>query len=333
MEFVEGLLLLGHRLVMLPGFRDHHHQGVGQRAAGEVQQLQYVVQDGRVGAFGIDDRQRLAQFVAEQLGTEMRLTGVHPVHVAAQSVDLAVVRDVAVRMGPRPGGESVGGEARVDHRDGALDALIGQVRIEHPQLRGVEHALVNDGPAAERRDVEVAARRDRRARYGLLDEPADDIEFALERHVLDQAGRPIDEDLANQRLGGFGTRAQARVLCRDVAPAQEMQTFVRDHLLEQAEAFDAADLVLREEDHAHAVAALASQVDAGLGGHVGEEAVGDLDRQAGAVTGVLLRAGCAAVLKVDQDGQGVTNDRMRRAAGDVHDKAEAARIVLELGGV
>ena len=55
-----------------------------------------------------------------------------------------------------------------------------------------------------------------------------------------------------------------------------MQAFVGDDLLEEAEALNSADLVLREKDHTYAVAALATEVDAGFGGHVGQEAVGDL---------------------------------------------------------
>ncbi len=163
---------------------------------------------------------------------ELRLAGVHPVDVAAKGVDLAVVRDVAVRMSSRPGRKGVGREARVDHGDGALDALVGQVRVEDAQLRGVEHALVDDGPAAERRDVEVAARRNRRARDGLLDEAADDVELAFEGQVLDQALRAIDEDLANERLCCPGAGAEARILGWNVTPAQEVQALVGDDLLE-----------------------------------------------------------------------------------------------------
>ena len=55
----------------------------------------------------------------------------------------------------------------------------------------------------------------------------------------------------------------------------------------------------------------------------------DLDGQPGAVAGVLLGAGGAAVLEVDEDGQRVANDGVGRPAGDVHDEAEAARVVLE----
>ena len=58
-ELVEGLLLRAHRLVLGPGLRDHHHHGVRQRAPREVQQLEHVVEHGRVGAVGVDDGEDL----------------------------------------------------------------------------------------------------------------------------------------------------------------------------------------------------------------------------------------------------------------------------------
>ena len=175
MELVEGLLLRGHRLVVLPGLGHHHHQRVGHAPAGEVEQLEGVVQDGRVRAVDVDRRQGLGQLITEQFGVKLALAGMHPVDVAAQGVDLAVVGDVAIRVRPRPGREGVGREARVDHGDGALDALVVQIRVEGPELRGVEHALVDHRPAAQRRNVEVAPAGDGGPRHGLLDQAPNDV--------------------------------------------------------------------------------------------------------------------------------------------------------------
>ena len=81
-----------------------------------------------------------------------------------------------------------------------------------------------------------------------------------------------------------------------------MEALVGDDLLEEAETLDTADLVLGQEDHANAVATFATEVDAGLCGHVGQETVGNLDRQARAVAAVLLGTGGAAMLQIDEDG-------------------------------
>ena len=92
------------------------------------------------------------------------LAGAHPVAVALHRVDLAVVGDVAVRMGQRPRRERVGAEAAVHQRQRALHALVAEIGEEHRQLRRGEHALVDQGAAAERREVGLAARRAARAR-------------------------------------------------------------------------------------------------------------------------------------------------------------------------
>ena len=108
---VERLLRGVHLRVVLPRLRDHHHDRLLEGAAGEQQELEHVVEAAGVGAVGLDDREGKRQIVAEQLALQDALAGVHPVHVAAQRVDLAVVAHEAVRLGTIPRGESVGGEA------------------------------------------------------------------------------------------------------------------------------------------------------------------------------------------------------------------------------
>ena len=90
---------------------------------------------------------------------QQRLAGRHPVLVAADRVDLTVVRDEPVRVRQRPGRERVRREPGVHQRDRAVDPLVGQVREERRQLVGGEHALVRDGARGQRREV----RRRRRA--------------------------------------------------------------------------------------------------------------------------------------------------------------------------
>jgi signal recognition particle GTPase len=63
----------------------------GSERPARYEQLERVVEHRRVAAVGVDDREELLDVVAEQLALEQRLAGVHPVDVAAQGVDLAVV--------------------------------------------------------------------------------------------------------------------------------------------------------------------------------------------------------------------------------------------------
>jgi len=110
-EVVEAAQLVGDVVASGVGFGDHHHQRVRDRAAAEHEQLEHVVEVGRVGAAFPDDGEHLAQVVAEEVGRELRLARAHPVDVAAQRVDLAVVRDHPVRMRELPARERVGRKA------------------------------------------------------------------------------------------------------------------------------------------------------------------------------------------------------------------------------
>ena len=327
-ELVERLLVGAHGGVAGPGLGHHHHHGVRQLAPGQGEQLQHVVEHARVGAVGVDHREDLLQVGAEQAGAHHRLARVHPVDVAAQRVDLAVVRDVAVRVGARPGGEGVGGEARVDHRQRRDHPLLPEVRVELDELRGVQHALVDDGLVAERGDVEVGAPVDGRARHLLLHQPTDDVELALEGGAVEQPLAAPHEDLADDRLGGLGRGAQGAVVGGDVAPAEDELPLLAHRLLEEPLAGGPPLGGGRQEDHAHAVVAGAGQREAELAAAFPQEGVRHLDEDAGAVAGVLLGAHRAAVLQVDEHGERPPHGVVRGTPLDVDHEAEAAGVLL-----
>ena len=62
------------------------------------EQLEHVVEGRRIGAAGLYDREDLCEILAEQLRRKLRLACPHPVDVAADRVDLAIVGDHAIRM-------------------------------------------------------------------------------------------------------------------------------------------------------------------------------------------------------------------------------------------
>ena len=82
--FVERAAVLIHELSR-PGFRDHHHHGVGQRIATHDQHFQAIVETGGVGLAVVNERPNLVQVFrpgsARQLPAGARAD---PVHVAAQ---------------------------------------------------------------------------------------------------------------------------------------------------------------------------------------------------------------------------------------------------------
>ena len=119
---IEALAVVVHRRVPLPRLGDHHHHRVRQRAAAERQQLDHVVELRRVALAGHDDREQPLEPAGELRALQLAAPRLHPVAVAAQRVDLAVVRDVAERLREVPRRERVGREPRVHDRDRARRA-------------------------------------------------------------------------------------------------------------------------------------------------------------------------------------------------------------------
>ncbi|MBG9885011.1 hypothetical protein ABE10_00105, partial [Bacillus toyonensis] len=152
MELVEGTEVGIEVVLSLPRRRHHHHDGVRQRAPGESEQLEHLVEGCGITRTVRADRQQRAD-VAQELRLELRLTRTHPVAVASDSVDLAVVGEHAQGLGERPGGEGVGRITRVHDRKLRGEALVLEVRIERLQLERGHHALVPEGARGECHEV------------------------------------------------------------------------------------------------------------------------------------------------------------------------------------
>ena len=146
---VERAALLVHERVARPGLRNHHHHRMGERVAALHQEFERIVEAGGIGLALVGDRPELVDIVAEQVGGDRRLARRHPVDVAAQRVDLAVVRDHTVGVGERPSRESIGGEPLVHERERALEIPVTEIGIIGAELVGQEHALVDDGAAGD----------------------------------------------------------------------------------------------------------------------------------------------------------------------------------------
>ena len=325
-ELVEVLPGARHRLVVRPRLGDHHHHRVRQRPPCQKEQLEDVVEHPRVRPLGVDDRDALLQVVAEQLGGEHALAGVHPVDVAAQRVDLAVVGDHPVGMRARPVGEGVGRKPRVHQRQRRLDALVLQVEIERGQLIAVQHPLVDDGSRGEAGDVEARLLGDLQAADRVASAPADDVELPLEGVVLDDRRVTGDEELLDDRLRLAGGRPQHPAVDRDLAPAEHALPLVTHDLLEQVLAGGPAARIAGQEHHPDAVVPDRGERDVplGLGAGGGQEVVRDLDEDAGAVAGVLFRPARTAVLEVEEYLDPVPDDLVGLASLQIDNEANPA---------
>ena len=152
-EPVEGPAGRVHLGVVLPRLRDHHQDRVRQGPAAEVQQLEHLVEGGRVAGPRRADGRQPGQVAGDHVAGQLALPGRHPVAVALDRVDLAVVRDQPVRVGERPGRERVGGEPRVHQGELGDVPAVGEVREERLQLGRGEHALVDDRAGRQGREV------------------------------------------------------------------------------------------------------------------------------------------------------------------------------------
>ncbi len=266
-----------------------------------MQQLENLVERGGVAAVGVADRVEPAQVARDQVALEQRLACAHPVAVAARGVDLAVVRDEPERVRQRPARERVGREPAVHDRQRRLHALVAEVGEEVLQLLGREHALVDQGAARQRREVDVELV------LGALAQ--------AERHPVEleaRAARSSSEATnisANDGIVPRDIDAEDVGVDRHLAPAENGEAlFDRDRL--DAQLGRRGGLVVeRQERHAGRVRAQLGQLDATDGA---QELVGDLHQDAGTVAGVGLAADSSAVIEVAQRCQTLGDDVVAR---------------------
>ena len=309
-EPVEGPAGRVHPGVVLPRLRDHHQHRVRQRPPAQVQQFQAGVEAGRVARGLAEHRQQAldsppAGIRPDQAGGQARLPGPHPVAVAPDRVDLAVVRDEPVRMGQWPGGQRVGGEPGVHQREGGCVLRIGQVRVELLKLGRGEHPLVHDRRRRQAGEV--------RAGLGL------GLLAQAERPPVERqpplAGGGADEHLGQPRHRRPRAVAAAARVMRNVTPAEHGQVLPGGDALDRRDGGGRAAAVIavrRQEHHPGRIGTRRRQRE--LAGGT-EEGVRDLGGDARAVAGVRVAALRAPVLQVAQHGQRAGHDVMAAAAG------------------
>ncbi len=168
---------LRHRRVLADAGRDHQRLGHRRIAPGTHQQLEHVVERRGIRPAGLHHRLDVVHVRPERRIGQPRLVAPHPVGVAADRVDLAVMREHAERLRQSPGREGVGRIALVIDGEARDEARIEQVRIELRQALGQEHALVDDRARRQRAEIQF---RDLRRDRLFLDAPPHDVEVALE---------------------------------------------------------------------------------------------------------------------------------------------------------
>mmetsp|Transcript_9325 Transcript_9325/g.18390 ORF Transcript_9325/g.18390 Transcript_9325/m.18390 type:complete len:502 (-) Transcript_9325:881-2386(-) len=151
--------LLGGRDVdvVLVGFRDHHHHGLGNGALRALdKELKHRVNVTRVGhVVGADGQKTSLIVVGEQGRLHDTTASVHPVLVTTESVDLSVVAKHTVGLCAVPTGEGVSGKTRMHKCEVRLEVGVDKIQVVLGQLLGGELTLVSDGPCGKTAHVEV----------------------------------------------------------------------------------------------------------------------------------------------------------------------------------
>jgi hypothetical protein len=327
--FVEGATARVHRAVLLPRLGDHHHDGLADRVAGHRQQLEAVVEGGGVGLAGEADRVQLAQVLAQHRRGHHAFARLHPVVVALDRVDLAVVGDIAVGVGQRPLGEGVGREALVHQAQRRDAARVLQVEVVGTDLVRQQQALVHHGTAGHAGDVVLVAVLETQGLDIGTGGLADHVELALERVLHDHIGAAADEDLAHDRLLlAHGGRHRHLEVDRHIAPAQQDLALGLDRALHLLLASQAGSMLLGQEDEADAVLASRRQGHALLGHLFAIQLVGDLDQQTGAIAHQRIGTDGAPVIQVLEDLEGLADDGMALLALDMGHEADAAGVMF-----
>ena len=241
---------------------------------------------------GLDHRFDFLDPLAETGVGHARLVTIHPVDIAFNRVDLAIVSEHPEGLGQVPGRKGVGRIALVIDREIGDETFIQQIGIKRGHLFGQEHALVDDRPAGQRADVKIG---DLRGQHRFFDAPADDVEIAL-KIAFGVASRGRDHDLLDLRPRDIGFLANHRNVHRHLAPAIDGEAVVENFLFDDGPAALLGHQIgARQEHHANRHIGVLGDGVPGALDMLAEKVLGNLQVDTGAVTGLAVGVDRAAM--------------------------------------
>ena len=277
-----------------------------QGPAGHQEKFHRIIQARRIALFLIDNGVEFFEVIAKQVGRQAPLTRPHPIDVAAQRIDFAVVHDIAIGMRQRPRGEGIRTEAGMNEPQGRDHAGISQVREKASKLLRQQHAFIDDGVGRQAAHIDSPSFHQR----GLANRPGntlpDDVQLPFKLGLVQNIAR--DEKLSYVRKGLLCQRTDVFELHRDVAPSQKPQPFFTNDRFKEAFTLPAKRFILWQEHHPHPIATRLGQLQADVLTGTPEKFVRDLQKNPRAVTGTRIATLRPAMVQILQHVQRFFDD-------------------------
>ncbi|KYD27009.1 hypothetical protein B4109_1240 [Geobacillus stearothermophilus] len=243
-----------HLLIPKPRFRNEHHRDMGRLPASENEKFKRIVQNRRVAAVRIQNRHDFFQIRAERFGHKLFLARRHPVDVAAQRVDLAVMDQVAVRMGPLPARKRVRAEARVHESKRRTEPFILQIQIKRIDLFRRQKPFIHDRSAREARYIALVVF------HTFFELFADHIQLPFKRQLISHVITCRDKHLTDERLALPRQFAKLFTINWNCPPSEQPLPFLSDDLIEHRFIVRPFRFLFRQKEHPDPVAPFFRQV-------------------------------------------------------------------------
>ena len=299
MVLIKSTASLVHGGVLLPGLGDHHHHGLGDGVARHGEELQAVVKRGGVGLTRETDGIEFLEVFPQDRRGHHALARFHPVVVAFDGVDLAVVGDITVGVGQGPLGEGIGGKALVHKTQSRDTTRVGQVIEIGAHLVSEQETFVDHGARRHARHVILFGVFEFEVLDGRAGGFADQVELSLERILNNDVVAATNEHLPNERLLGTHRGGHGHVFVDGhIPPTEHHLARVHDGSLHLLLAGLLGRLLLGQENHAHTVLPHGRELHT-LQGHLfAVQGVGELNQNSGTVSHQFVGAHGTTVIEV-----------------------------------
>ena len=331
--FVEPAKFRVHVVVLFPSLGNQHHHRVQHAPTRGHEQLERLVERLRVGTHRPQHRMQLRNGSAPHVRLQCRTTRPHPMLVAEERIDLAVMCDVAERLGNPPVGQRVGRVALMEQRQRRDGLGVCQIGIEAAQLRSHHQALVDDSRVGHRNDVRLAGRivRIRFAQRTILRVGTATRQIhAAPILVVRDSRWPCKQHLLNARQLTERPATEHGRIGRYDTPSDDIQPGSLRSRFENESATLGRVLVHRQEDHGQAEIDIAEIRPSQTRQVVSQDRIGNADRDSSAIPRIRIGVDGATMGQADDASNGLLDEFVCRDPVKTSDESCTATITETL---